>query len=473
MDQPPTTDDGSIRRRMHTTTQDKPRAFLVGLEVYVDHSSWNAQDSLQELTLLADTAGLEVVGSTYQKLTKPYPKHYIGPGKAQEIADLRGELHYDMVIFDDELTGSQARNLEEVLQTRVIDRTQLILDIFAQHAQTREGRLQVELAQHEYLLPRLRGAWGHLSRQTAQGTAGGSRVGVRGPGETQLETDRRLVGQRIALLKDKVEEVRRHRERYRQRRRQSGVAVVSLVGYTNAGKSTLLNALSGAGVRAENQLFATLDPTTRQVTLPGGRLILLTDTVGFIQRLPTALVAAFRATLEEIQEADILLHVLDITHANAEEQSETVLETLADLGVDEKPILTVLNKIDELAGVDGSGIERMADDMNLPADYIPVSAERSWGLDLLQARIEEALGGQMTELEALLPYSRNDLVALWRQNGTVESEDYRQHGVHIVGKLPIHLLSQFSVFRTGNDQPRAAHDEQPATDDQQRVTEQG
>ncbi len=449
-------DDGKVRRRMHSTTLDKPRAVLVGLEVHADHSSWSAQDSLNELILLADTAGLEVVGTTYQKLTTPYPKYYIGPGKAQEIADLKGELHYDLVVFDDELTGSQTRNLEEVLQTRVIDRPQLILDIFAQHAQTREGRLQVELAQHEYLLPRLRGQWGHLSRQTAQGAAGGSAVGVRGPGETQLETDRRLVGRRIAMLKDQIEEVRRHRERYRQRRRQSGIPVVSLVGYTNAGKSTLLNALSGASVRAENQLFATLDPTTRQVSLQNGRTILLTDTVGFIQRLPTPLVAAFRATLEEIQEADILLHVLDITHANAEEQSETVLETLADLQVDEKPILTILNKIDELGGIDSGKVAQLAEEINLPADYVPVSAAKSWGLDVLQQRIEELLAGEMTALEVLLPYSRNDLVALWRQNGSVEKEEYVEEGVHVVGKLPIHLLSQYTAFRVDAPKQRAS-----------------
>lgn len=447
------------RRRLYHTTHNKPRAFLVGLEVFIDHSSWSAEDSLEELMLLADTAGLEVVGTIYQKLTKPYPKHYIGPGKAQEIADLKSELHYDVVVFDDELTGSQTRNLEETLQTRVIDRTQLILDIFAQHAQTREGRLQVELAQHEYLLPRLRGQWGHLSRQTAQGAAGGSAVGVRGPGETQLETDRRLVGQRIAMLKDKIEEVRRHRERYRQRRRQSGIPVISLVGYTNAGKSTLLNALSGAGVRAENQLFATLDPTTRQVALPGGRTVLFTDTVGFIQRLPTSLVAAFRATLEEIQEADILLHVLDITHPNAEEQSETVLETLADLQVDEKPILTVLNKIDELEGVDAGAVERLAEEMNLPADYIPVSAERGWGLDQLEQRIEDALGGQMAQLEALIPYTRNDLVALWRQRGVLDREEYQGQGIRVAGSLPIQLLNQFTPFRIETDAAQVGSDD--------------
>jgi GTP-binding protein HflX len=441
------TPETTTRRRLYSTIEAAPRAFLVGIEVYAEHSPWNAQDSLAELEMLADTAGLSVVGSTFQKLTKPYPKYYIGPGKVQEIAELKGEYPYDLVVFDDELTGSQTRNLEEALQTRVIDRTQLILDIFAQHAQTREGRLQVELAQHEYLLPRLRGQWGHLSRQTAQGAAGGSAVGVRGPGETQLETDRRLIGRRIAFLKDQIEDVRRHRERYRQRRRQSGIPVVSLIGYTNAGKSTLLNALSGAGVRAENQLFATLDPTTRQVKLPGGRTILLTDTVGFIQRLPTSLVAAFRATLEEIQEADLLLHVLDITHQNAQEQAETVQETLADLQVDEKPILTVLNKIDAVDGVNVDNVKQFAADMQLPDDYIPLSAEKGWGLDLLQARIEQALSGQMVQLEAMIPYTRNDLSALWRQHGIIESENFVDVGVHVSGKLPLYLLSQFDPFR--------------------------
>ncbi|HZG66555.1 MAG TPA: GTPase HflX [Herpetosiphonaceae bacterium] len=433
-------------RQLINTAPEKPRAFLVGVEVFNEHSPWNAEDSLQELALLADTAGIEVIGSTYQKLSRPYPKHYIGPGKVQEIADRRAELPYDLVVFDDELTGSQTRNLEADLQVRVIDRTQLILDIFGQHAQTREGRLQVELAQHEYLLPRLRGQWGHLSRQTATSSASGA-IGVRGPGETQLETDRRLVGRRISLLKEQLEEVRRHRERYRERRRQSGIPVVSLVGYTNAGKSTVLNALSGAGVRAEDQLFATLDPTTRQVVLPSGRTILLTDTVGFIQRLPTALVASFRATLEEIQEADLLLHVLDITHPNAQEQSQTVLETLADLESDDKPVLTVLNKIDQLDGVTHEKNRQLAEELGLPADHIPISAEQGWGLNALRQRIDEALAGQMATLSVNLPYSRSDLVALWRQHGLIEDERYEPDGVHVAGKLPIQLLSQFGPYR--------------------------
>ena len=439
--------DAGTRRRLHNTQAAKPRAFLIGIEVFADHSPWNAEDSLAELALLSDTAGLEVVGQTYQKLTKPYPRHYIGPGKAQEIADLRAEHHYDLIVFDDELTGSQTRNLEETLQTRVIDRTQLILDIFAQHAQTREGRLQVELAQHEYLLPRLRGQWGHLSRQTAQGAAGGSAVGVRGPGETQLETDRRLVARRIAFLKEQLEDVRRHRERHRARRRQSGIPIVSLVGYTNAGKSTLLNALAGADVRAEDQLFATVDPTTRHVSLPGGRAMLLTDTVGFIQRLPTSLVAAFRATLEEIGEADILLHVEDVSHPNMQEQANTVQETLADLGVDDKPVLRVLNKIDTVPGMTKEGIDAYAAEHQLGYDQIPISAERRWGMNRLRARIEQALSGEMTTLDVVVPYSRNDLVSLWRQYGEIDDEAYVEQGVHVCGKLPVRLLGHFAQFR--------------------------
>src|ERR671933_401784 len=376
-EQTPSKSNGQARgRRLVETAPVKPRAFLVGVEVFSEHSPWNAEDSLEELALLADTAGLEVVGSTYQKLSRPYPKHYIGPGKVQEIKDQRAELGYDLVVFDDELTGSQTRNLEADLDVRVIDRTQLILDIFGQHAQTREGRLQVELAQHEYLLPRLRGQWGHLPRQTATSSSSGA-----------------------------------------------------------------------AGVRAEDQLFATLDPTTRQVVLPSGRTILLTDTVGFIQRLPTSLVAAFRATLEEIQEADLLLHVLDITHPNAEEQAQTVLETLADLEIDDKPILTVLNKVDQLGDVTQQQNRELARELGLPADYIPVSAERGWGLTALRQRIDEALAGQMVEVAVHLPFSRSDLVALWRQQGVIDQERYEPDGVHITGKLPIQLLSQFGAYR--------------------------
>lgn len=410
-------------------------------------SAWSAEDSLQELALLADTAGLEIVGSTYQRLKQPFPRHYIGPGKVEEIAALRAELEYDLVVFDDELTPAQARNIEDTIKTRVLDRTGLILDIFARHAHTHEGRVQVELAQYRYLLPRLRRQWTHLERQAGGGggSAGGV-VGLRGPGETQLEVDRRLIGRRIQWLEQQIDEVHRHREVYRERRRRSGLPVVAIVGYTNAGKSTLLNALSGAGVRAEDRLFATLDPTTRQVELPGGRQMLLTDTVGFIQKLPTQLVAAFRATLEEIREADLLLHVLDITHANAAQQTQAVLDTLRELEVGDQPILTVLNKVDLMEGVDESEVGRIAETLGLPDDYVAISARNGWGLETLLAHIEQALQGQMTLLTAFIPYQRNDLVTLWHDRGVIEEERYEADGTTIIGRVPVELVRRFEPF---------------------------
>lgn len=365
------------------------------------------------------------------------------------MAALREELRYDVVVFDDELTPGQTRNLEETLKTRVLDRTGLILDIFAAHARTHEGRIQVELAQYKYLLPRLRRQWLHLERQGSGGAgsgSGGGVVGLRGPGETQLELDRRMIGHRIALLERQIEDVHRQRELYRKRRKASGTPIVALVGYTNAGKSTLLNALAGANVRAEDRLFATLDPTTRQVELGGGKQMLLTDTVGFIQKLPTELVAAFRATLEEIREADVLLHVLDITHPNAEQQTQTVLDTLRELRADDRPVLTVLNKVDKLDGVDEAEVGRLAEALGLPNDYIAVSAQRGWGLEELRARIEQTLGDQMKPVQALIPYQRNDLLALWHQRGLVEEERYEADGTYVIGRVPADVAGQLARF---------------------------
>lgn len=401
--------------------------------------------------MLAETAGLEVVGQVYQRLSQPYPKFFIGPGKVKEVAALREQLNAGLVIFDDELSPAQTRNLEEELQVGVLDRTALILDIFAQHAQTHEGRLQVELAQYQYLLPRLRRQWTHLERQagTSGGTSAGGVVGLRGPGETQLEIDRRLIDRRIAWLKAQLADVHRHRELYRKRRRQSGIPVVALVGYTNAGKSTLLNALSGANVYTANQLFATLDPTTRQVTLPGGQTILLTDTVGFIQKLPTQLVAAFRATLEEINEADLLLHVVDLTHPNAQEHAQTVEATLRDLGVSNRPTLTVLNKVDLMEGLKAEDVANLVADMGLPRDFVAVSAQKGWGLDVLRTRIEQTLAEAMVRLEVLIPYQRNDLVSLWHRRGVIEREEYASEGTHICGRIPRLLASQFVPYRNG------------------------
>jgi GTP-binding protein HflX len=433
---------------MHSTAAPRERAFLVGAELTGGRSAWRAEDSLQELALLADTAGLEVVGSLYQRLKQPFSKYYIGPGKVEEIAAQREELKYDLVVFDDELTPGQTRNLEDTLKVQVLDRTGLILDIFATHARTHEGRIQVELAQYKYLLPRLRRQWLHLERQAGGGgAAAGGVVGLRGPGETQLELDRRMIGHRIALLERQIDEVHRHREQYRERRRKSGVPIVALVGYTNAGKSTLLNALSGANVRAEDRLFATLDPTTRQIELPGGQQALLTDTVGFIQKLPTQLVAAFRATLEEIREADLLLHVLDITHPNAAQQTDTVLETLKELRADERPIITVLNKVDRMQGVDEAEVGRLAGELGLPDDYVAVSAQRGWGTEALLKRIEEQLSQRMDTIEAFIPYKRNDLVALWHQRGVIDDERYEAEGTHIVGRVPTAIAAQLGPFR--------------------------
>lgn len=415
------------------------------------HSPWSAEDSLRELAMLAETTGLEVVGQIYQRLDQPYPKFFIGPGKVKEVAALREQLGAGLVIFDDELSPAQTRNLEAELQVGVLDRTALILDIFAQHAQTHEGRLQVELAQYQYLLPRLRRQWTHLERQagTSGGTSAGGVVGLRGPGETQLEIDRRLIDRRIAWLKDQLADVHRHRELYRKRRRQSGIPVVALVGYTNAGKSTLLNALAGADVYTANQLFATLDPTTRQITLPGGQEILLTDTVGFIQKLPTQLVAAFRATLEEINEADLLLHVVDLTHPNAQEHAQTVEATLRELGVADRPMLTVLNKVDVMEGLQAADVASLVSDMGLPSDFVAVSALKGWGLDALRARIETALGEAMVRLDVRIPYQRNDLVSLWHRRGVVEREEYDNAGTHILGRIPRELARQFAPYQNG------------------------
>ncbi len=347
---------------------------------------WNAESSLEELALLADTAGARVVGQTVQRLDSRNPATYVGKGKVAEIASQQAELDYSTVIFDDELTPSQQRNLEGELDVKVLDRTALILDIFAQHARTSEGRLQVELAQHEYILPRLRGQWSHLERLEG-------RIGTRGPGETQLETDRRLIRDKISRLKREIERIRGQRALHRRQRAKQGIQVVSLVGYTNAGKSTLMRALSGADVLVQDRLFATLDPVTRRIRLPLGGFALLTDTVGFIQKLPTQLVAAFRATLEELEEATLLLHVVDITHPEAEEQARTVAETLGELGLADRSRVTALNKIDLL----GEGnTEQATWKMEIPVpvwarEGVPVSAAKGWGLEELRARIDSAL----------------------------------------------------------------------------------
>jgi GTP-binding protein HflX len=425
------------RRPLITTTLHE-KAFLVGVELYGgDNPTWKAEDSLEELAFLAQTADVEVAGQTFQRLAKPYTGTFLGKGKVKEIRRLKEELHYDLVIVDYELTPGQATNLEEEWDVRVVDRTGLILDIFARHAQTAEGRLQVELAQYEYLLPRLRGRWTHLSRQGVGG------VGLRGPGETQLEVDRRHIRDHISALKRRLQDVHTHRELYRARRRRAGVPVVSLVGYTNAGKSTLLNALSGAEVYVADQLFATVDPTTRRIDLPGGREVLFTDTVGFIQRLPTTLVAAFRATLEEIGDADILVHVLDISHPNAQEQADTVQRVLKELEVGDIPQIVALNKVDRVGAGTADEVGALAGELGIPADHVAISALHGWGLDTLLQRIEAVLDRENVSMDVTIPYNRQDLVSLFRERGRVEAEEYGEEGIHLSGRLPKRYVRRF------------------------------
>lgn len=429
----------------YDTAPPREHAFLVGAELKESHPLLPVEDSLEELARLADTAGIDVVGQSIQRFDKPNSATYIGPGKVEEVKILLEELQADVVIFDDELSPRHQRELESIFgeDIKVIDRTALILDIFAQHAQTREGKLQVELAQLEYRLPRLTRMWTHLARQ-AGGRAGGATggVGLRGPGETQLETDRREIGRRISQIKDELEGVRAHRERHRSKRQQTELQVVAIVGYTNAGKSTLLNKISGADVLAVDMLFATLDPTTRKVKMPGGRELLFTDTVGFIQKLPTQIVAAFRATLEEIGDADMLLHVVDVTHPNAAEQIEAVEDTLAELEVDHLPMVVALNKADRLVNQ-----EEVLRALDLEAPAAVVSARTGKGLDELLVMIEAAMFQLLQPIEVHLPYERGDLLSLFYERGQVDEEKHTGTGVHLFGRLPSRLLPVFEPFR--------------------------
>jgi GTP-binding protein HflX len=363
-----------------TTQSEVERALLVGVDSKSGTDGWTIESSLEELSALARSAGVKIVGKLTQKLEIPSPTYYLGRGKIQELINLKERSRYTVAIFNDELSPRQQRNLEEILKVKVIDRTALILDIFAKRAQTREGQLQVELAQHQYLLPRLAGQWSHLERL-------GGGIGTRGPGESQLETDRRIIRKRIQRLQAQLEAVRRHRALYRLKRKKGNISVVALVGYTNAGKSTLLNTLSRADVLAEDKPFSTLDPVTRRLTLPDSRQVLLTDTVGFIHKLPPSIVEAFRATLEEIDEASLLLHVVDITHPDAAEQCQTVENILVDLHLNTKPRLTVLNKVD-LAAKSLEDLATLTVDLKLPSDTIvSVSALKGWGLGNLLHKI--------------------------------------------------------------------------------------
>jgi GTP-binding protein HflX len=434
------------KKQPEPTVKPRQRAFLVGTEIRGEPSLLSMEDSLEELGLLADTAGLEVVGEATQVLEHPNVVTYVGTGKVDEIKALLEEFLAEVVIFDNELSPRHLRELElrfgEAVQ--VIDRTALILDIFAQHARTKEGYLQVELAQYEYRLPRLTRAWTHLARQSGgaagrSGSVGG--VGLRGPGETQLEVDRREVRRAISNLKAELEKVRAHRMRYRAQRKRTRIPVISIVGYTNAGKSTLLNRLAKSDVLVADQLFATLDPTTRNVRMPGGHEALFSDTVGFIQKLPPQLVAAFRATLEEIAEADLLVHVVDITHPNASAQARSVQETLSEIGAGHIPVITVLNKIDELP-------DPLAARQSLSefSNAVAISALNGAGIpDLIQA-IENQLFETYTPIKVRLPYLQGQLISLFHEQGQVSLIEHGRGGVIMHGLIPGRLFARYQPF---------------------------
>ena len=411
------------KTRGHSLASGPERAMLVSLNWGDPHARWTAEDSIQELGQLAETAGAEVVGKFVQSRPKPDPVFFIGKGKVQELSLFAQQEEVDLCIFDDELSPAQQRNLEQAIGVQIIDRTGLILDIFAGRARTSEGKLQVELAQLKYMLPRIMGQGTSLSRL-------GGGIGTRGPGETKLEVDRRRIRDRISFLEDQIKKMKSSRDLQQRARNKNEVAQVSLVGYTNAGKSTLLNTLTHSDIYAQDQLFATLDPTTRQLELPDQGFCTITDTVGFIQRLPHQLVAAFKSTLEVVKDADLLLHVIDCSHEMANEQEEAVYQVLQELGVTDKPMLKVYNKIDKLEHQEGL-VHRLSAQENT----LCVSAKTGEGIPELLQAIAKALGKDVLELSLCIPYDKTKLAAQLHEEATVLSEEYGEKGVMLKIRL--------------------------------------
>ena len=431
---------------IHTTNgaNNDERAIVVGATVRGSDPLFELDDSLSELSLLADTAGLTVVSQFHQTLNRIDPATFIGSGKVDEVKAAAEQIGAQVIVFDDELSPRHQRELEKRFgeDVKVLDRSALILDIFAQHAQTREGALQVELAQYEYRLPRLTRQWTHLARQAGgSGSSGG--VGLRGPGETQLEVDRREIGRKIAKLKRDIEQVRQHRGRHRLQRHRAGIPVIALVGYTNAGKSTLLRSLTNSNVYVADQLFATLDPTTRRVSLPSNRETLFTDTVGFIQKLPTTLVAAFRATLEEIAHANVLIHVVDVSHPNVVEQIEAVEDTLAEIDVPGIPRILVWNKIDRWPS---DQFPEFATDESYNAQ-VGISAQKQINIDKLMKVIEDIISLPLTSMKLLIPYKRGELVSMLYEIATIEERNDTAEGAEITAQLPRFLVERFQEFQ--------------------------
>ncbi|SPE51805.1 GTPase HflX [Verrucomicrobia bacterium] len=424
-----------MKALIETSNRRTERVFLIGVELQA-REGWELRDSLEELSELATTAGGHVVGDGLQKLAAPNAGTFIGKGKADEFARHCRQADVDTVIFDDELSPAQSRNLERVFNCKVLDRTSLILDIFAQRARTREGKLQIELAQLQHLLPRLTRFWGHLSRQS-----GG--IGMRGgEGETQLETDRRRVQDRILRLSRELEVVRRQRSTQRQARQRNHWALASIVGYTNAGKSTLLNKLTGTNVLAEDKLFATLDPTTRRLRLPTNQNVLLTDTVGFIRKLPHGLVEAFKATLEEVVQADLLVHVVDVSHERAEEQVQSVDMVLNEIGAQGKPTLMVFNKIDQLNG----NQDMLRRFLERHPRGVPISATSGEGVPALLAELSSQLRPVREFIELAVPHDRPGVIARLHEVGQVVERNYDGPTARFKARIPPHLHEEFAPF---------------------------